>query len=67
MAKNADAPWVKDAQALAEVFLKEGKEAYLLEINKVIKKKKIKKWEAIILNDRVKEILQNNGIILKKG
>jgi hypothetical protein len=67
MAKNVNAPWVKDAHALAEIFLKDGKEAYLLEINKIIKKKKIEKWGAIVLNERVKEILQSNGVILKKG
>ena len=66
MAINVNAPWVKDAKTLAEIFLKDGKEAYLLEINKIIKKKKIEKWAAVVLNERVMKILQNNGVILKK-
>lgn len=64
--QKANAPINADAQALAKIYIEQGKESCIAELKRIGTTKKLKDFEVAILSERVRNLLINNGIILKK-
>jgi hypothetical protein len=56
-----------DAQTLAKAYIAGGEPAYHLRHTDLMKVRKIKAFEHAILMERVRNILVNNGIILRRS
>ena len=63
----ADSQGTKNAQTLAEIYVKVGHDACLTELNKVVETQGLLRWEVSVLANRVRELLVNNGIIIQRG
>jgi hypothetical protein len=64
--QKENAPVNKDAQLLAKIYIEKGKEACFKEIHNIGISKKLKDFEVVVLSEKVRTILINNGVILKK-
>jgi hypothetical protein len=53
------------AQEIAEIWITQGREAAALRLNELTVKHHIVRWEAVILTDRIRTLLINNGYNIK--
>jgi hypothetical protein len=64
--QKQNAPVNKDVQFLVETFIKDGIEEMILQLNKIVKKKKLKTIEVIMLSDKLKNVLVNKCLFLNQ-
>ena len=64
---SAESPATKDAQMLAETYVKVGHEACLTQLNQLIKAKNPSTIEKVVLVDRLRTLLINNGIVIRRN
>ena len=58
----------RDAQALAETYVRLGKDAFQMRLRQMVAAKKLKTIEKLVLVERTRDLLTSNGIIiLRKG
>jgi len=62
----AASPATKDAQTLAEVYVRLGREAFQLQLGLLVEEKKLKTYERVILVERIRNLLVSNGIIIRR-
>ena len=62
----AESPATKDAQTLAEVYIKLGRDAFQLAVGRLVEERKLKTYERLILVERTRNLLVNNGIIIQR-
>lgn len=61
-----ESPVTKDAQTLAETYVRLGRDAFQLAVGKLVEEHKLKTYERVILVERVRNLLVNNGIIIRR-
>lgn len=64
---SADSPATKDAQMLAETYVKVSHEACLTQLNQLIKIRNLSTLEKVVLVDRLRTLLINNGIVIRRN
>lgn len=62
----AESPATKDAQTLAEVYVRLGRDEFQLQLGKLTEEKKLKTYERVILVERTRNLLVSNGIIIRR-
>ena len=62
----AESPATKDAQTLAETYVRLGRDAFQLAVGKLVEERKLKTYERLILVERTRNLLVNNGIIIRR-
>jgi len=55
-----------DAQTLAEVYVQLGRDEFQLQLGRLVETKKLTTIERMILVQRTRDLLENNGIIIRK-
>jgi hypothetical protein len=61
----ANSQGTKDAQTLAETYVRLGRDAFQLALGRLVEERKLKTYERLILVERTRNLLVNNGIIIR--
>ena len=56
----------QDAQTLAEVYVRLGRDAFQLQLGRLVEERKMKTWERVVLVERTRNLLLSNGIIIRR-
>lgn len=54
----------QDIQELSQLYISKGKSAMTARLNEIVKERKLKTWEAVVLSSRIRDTLTNNGILI---
>ena len=60
------APINQHLRTLSETYVREGKEATILQLNKIARENKLKTAEVVILTGRLHRALIDNGVVIRR-
>ena len=63
----AESPATKDAQTLAQVYIHEGYQGMLSRLRLMVKVRGLTTVERLIVGERARTLLTNNGIIIRRN
>ena len=66
MAEREKAPVNQHLQALLETYVRDGKEATIVQLNQIARENKLKTAEVVMLTGNLHRALLDNGIVIRR-